>query len=175
MEKVKLTAKQAQGITRTTGKEWLMNQIFKNIRQAAEHGENRLVWDFESCSDFFLEAKNELENLGYSIISNSDVCSTVLEITWEDDNGPTYLGSKRIDDRKMIDKLRKLADVDGAMYLASTAFTLIAQAATEGKSRVIMDISDVSSDRVERLIKRIEKEGLNATKDSFGKSLIISF
>lgn len=174
MEKVKLTAKQAQKVTKTTGKEWLMNQIFKNIRQAAERGENRLVWDFESCSDFFLEVKNELENLGYSIISNSDVCSTVLEITWEDDNNSTYLGSKQIDDYKMVDKLQRLADVNGAMYLASTAFTLITQAATEGESRVVMDVSNVSSDRVERLIKRIKKEGLNATKDSFG-SLTISF
>lgn len=174
MEKVKLTAKQAQKVTKTTGKEWLMNQIFKNIRQAAERGENRLVWDFESCSDFFLEVKNELENLGYSIISNSDVCSTVLEITWEDDNNSTYLGSKQIDDYKMVDKLQRLADVNGAMYLASTAFILITQAATEGESRIVMDVSNVSSDRVERLIKRIKKEGLNATKDSFG-SLTISF
>lgn len=43
MEKVKLTAKQAQEITKTTGKEWLKNQIFKNIRQAAEHGETSIV------------------------------------------------------------------------------------------------------------------------------------
>ena len=64
MEKVKLTAKQTQEITKTTGKEWLKNQIFKNIRQAAEHGENRLMWDFKNCSDFFFEIKDELENLG---------------------------------------------------------------------------------------------------------------
>lgn len=174
MEKVKLTAKQAQKVTKTIGKEWLMNQIFKNIRQAAERGENRLVWDFESCSDFLLEVKNELENLGYSIISNSDVCSTVLEITWEDDNNSTYLGGKQIDDCKMVDKLQRLADVNGAMYLVSTAFTLITQAATEGESRVVMDVSNVSSERVECLIKKIKKEGLNATKNSFG-SLTISF
>lgn len=175
MEKVKLTAKQAQEVMKTDGKEWLKNQIFKNIRQAAEHGENRLMWDFENCSDFFFEIKDEFENLGYSIISNSDVCSTVLEITWENDNLETYAGSKQIGEYKMIDRLRKLADVDGAMYLASTAFTLIAQAAMEGKSRISMDISDVSKERVERLIKRLEKEELNVTKDSFGKLLIISF
>lgn len=175
MEKVKLTAKQAQEVTKTTGKEWLKNQIFKNIRQAAEHGENRLVWDFENCSDFFFEVKKELENLGYSIISNSDVCSTILEITWENDNTETYAGSKQIDNYKMIDRLRKLADIDGLMYLASTAFTLIAQAAMKGKSQVMMDVSGVSKERKERLIKRLKQEELKATEDSFGTSLIISF
>ena len=83
MEKVKLTAKQAFGLAQTSGKEWLKNQIFKNIRQAAEHGETSIVWDFEHCMLFVVvEIQEELRNLGYDVDCVDEDTKTVLRISW---------------------------------------------------------------------------------------------
>ena len=83
MEKVKLTAKQAQEVMKTDGKKWLENQIFKNIRQAAEHGETSIVWDFEHCILFvIIEIQEELRNLGYDVDFVDEDTKTVLRISW---------------------------------------------------------------------------------------------
>lgn len=83
MEKVKLTAKQAQEVIKTDGKKWLENQIFKNIRQAAEHGETSIVWDFEHCMLFVVvEIQEELRNLGYGVDCVDEDTKTVLRISW---------------------------------------------------------------------------------------------
>lgn len=83
MEKVKLTAKQAQEVIKTDGKKWLENQIFKNIRQAAEHGETSIVWDFEHCMLFVVaEIQEELRNLGYDVDCVDEDTKTVLRISW---------------------------------------------------------------------------------------------
>lgn len=83
MEKVKLTAKQAQEVMKTDGKKWLENQIFKNIRQAAEHGETSIVWDFEHCILFvIIEIQEELRNLGYDVDFVDKDTKTVLRISW---------------------------------------------------------------------------------------------
>ena len=83
MEKVKLTAKQAQEVMKTDGKKWLGNQIFKNIRQAAEHGETSIVWDFEHCMLFVVvEIQEELRNLGYDVDCVDEDTKTVLRISW---------------------------------------------------------------------------------------------
>ena len=83
MEKVKLTAKQAQEVMKTDGKKWLENQIFKNIRQAAEHGETSIVWDFEHCMLFVVvEIQEELRNLGYDVDCVDADTKTVLRISW---------------------------------------------------------------------------------------------
>lgn len=83
MEKVKLTAKQAQEVMKTDGKKWLENQIFKNIRQAAEHGETSIVWDFGHCMLFVVvEIQEELRNLGYDVDCVDEDTKTVLRISW---------------------------------------------------------------------------------------------
>ena len=83
MEKIKLTAKQAQEVIKTDGKTWLENQIFKNIRQAAEHGETSIVWDFEHCMLFVVvEIQEELRNLGYDVDCVDEDTKTVLRISW---------------------------------------------------------------------------------------------
>ena len=83
MEKVKLTAKQAQEVMKTDGKKWLENQIFKNIRQAAEHGETSIVWDFEHCMLFVVVGiQEELRNLGYDVDCVDEDTKTVLRISW---------------------------------------------------------------------------------------------
>lgn len=83
MEKVKLTAKQAQEVIKTDGKKWLENQIFKNIRQAAERGETSIVWDFEHCMLFVVvEIQEELRNLGYNVDCVDEDTKTVLRISW---------------------------------------------------------------------------------------------
>ena len=98
MEKVKLTAKQAFKLTQTSGKEWLKNQIFKNIRQAAGHGETHLIWDFEPCKFFFDEVTEELRNLGYSVEIMGDEITAILDISWESEaGGTTWLGSRKRD------------------------------------------------------------------------------
>ena len=83
MEKIKLTAKQAQEVIKTDVKKWLENQIFKNIRQAAEHGETSIVWDFEHCMLFVVvEIQEELRNLGYDVDCVDEDTKTVLRISW---------------------------------------------------------------------------------------------
>ena len=99
MEKVKLTAKQAFGLAQTSGKEWLKNQIFKNIRQAAEHGETHLIWDFEPCKYFFDEINDELRDLGYLVGNVGDGITTTFDISWENEtSGTIWLGAKKNDD-----------------------------------------------------------------------------
>ena len=83
MEKVKLTAKQAQELIKTDGKKWLENQIFKNIRQAAEHGDTSIIWDFAHCMLFVVvEIQEELRNLGYDVDCVDEDTETVLRISW---------------------------------------------------------------------------------------------
>lgn len=44
MEKVLLNAKQAAEVSLNKGYEWFKNQVFKQIREAAEMGESELHW-----------------------------------------------------------------------------------------------------------------------------------
>lgn len=83
MEKEKMTVEQVREVTKTFGKKWLENQIFKNIRQAAEHGETSIVWDFEHCMLFVVvEIQEELRNLGYYVDCVDEDTKTVLRISW---------------------------------------------------------------------------------------------
>ena len=82
MEKVKLTAKQARKVTKSAGKEWLLNTIFKTIRQAAERGEDKIVWDFAPNFEVAEEIKGILYDMGYKISENSDIDDFVYEISW---------------------------------------------------------------------------------------------
>ena len=82
MEKVKLTAKQAQKVTKSAGKEWLLNTIFKTIRQAAERGEDKIVWDFAPNFEIADEIKGTLYDMGYHLSYDSDIENLVIELAW---------------------------------------------------------------------------------------------
>lgn len=83
MEKEKMTVEQVREVTKTFGKKWLENQIFKNIRQAAEHGETSIVWDFGHCMLFVVvEIQEELRNLGYYVDCVDEDTKAVLRISW---------------------------------------------------------------------------------------------
>lgn len=179
MEKVKLTAKQAQGIARTIGKEWLKNQLFKNIRQAAERGETHFVWDFRDCGEFYSDVTRELEELGYGISFVGEELDTIIDIDWAQDGEVCLGGCKRNPQREFKEKLslrlREEAKTNGLSYLTRTGFELIEQAAKEGKNKTTIDISDVSKDLVELMGRAFEENGLSVSYDESDSLVEISF
>ena len=177
MEKVKLTAKQAFGLAQTSGKEWLKNQIFKNIRQAAERGETHLIWDFEPCKYFFDEINDELRDLGYLVGNVGDGITTTFDISWENEtSGTIWLGARKNADGFVLlgDLLRYRAATSGYDYLANSAFELISRAAEEGKTKIKMDVSDVPKGQINLICKRIEKQGLTVSYDESDNLIEIS-
>lgn len=177
MEKCKLSAKQAFGLAQTSGKEWLKNQIFKNIRQAAERGETHLIWDFEPCKYFFDEISDELRDLGYLVGIVGDGIVTTFDISWENEmKGTVWLGAKKNDDGFALlgDLLRYRAETSGYDYLVNSAFDLISRAAEEGKTKIKMDVSDVPKGQINLICKRIEKQGLTVSYDELDNLIEIS-
>lgn len=179
MEKCKLSAKQAQGIARTTGKEWLKNQLFKNIRQAAERGETHFVWDFRDCGEFYSDVTDELEELGYSISFVGEELGTIIDIDWAQD-GEVCLGGCKTNPQKEFKeklslRLREEAKTNGLSYLTRTGFELIEQAAKEGKNRAALDVSNVPKDLVELMGKAFEENGLAVSYDESDNLIEISF
>lgn len=178
MEKCKLSAKQAFELAQTSGKEWLKNQIFKNIRQAAERGETHLIWDFEPCRYFFDEINDELHNLGYGVGVTEEGISMILDIYWDTETKiPEWAGMKARDDGTvpLAELLKHRVETAGIHYAAKTAFNLISQAAEEGKNKVKMDVSDISKERVEYLCKIIERQNLIVSYDEIENFIEISF
>lgn len=178
MEKCKLSAKQAFGLAQTSGKEWLKNQIFKNIRQAAERGETHLIWDFEPCRYFFDEINDELHDLGYGVSVTEEGISMILDIYWDTETKiPEWAGMKAREDGTvpLAELLKHRVETAGVHYAAKTAFDLISQAAEEGKNKVKMDVSDISKDRVEYLCKIIEKQNFIVSYDEVENFIEISF
>ena len=168
MEKCKLSAKQAFGLAQTSGKEWLKNQIFKNIRQAAERGETHLIWDFEPYKYFFDEINNELCDLGYIVGNVGDGIVNTFDISWENEtSGTIWLGAKKNNDGFTLlgDLLRHRAATSGYDYLVKSAFDLNSRAAEEGKTKIKMDMSDVLKGQINLICKRIEKQGLTVWYD----------
>ena len=178
MEKCKLSAKQAFELAQTSGKEWLKNQIFKNIRKAAERGETHLIWDFEPCRYFFYEINDELHNLGYGVGVTEEGISMILDIYWDTETKiPEWAGMKARDDGTvpLTELLKHRVETAGIHYAAKTAFNLISQAAEEGKNKVKMDVSDISKERVEYLCKIIERQNLIVSYDEIDSFIEISF
>lgn len=178
MEKCKLSAKQAFGLARTSGKEWLKNQIFKNIRQAAERGETHLIWDFEPCKYFFDEINDELHSLGYGVGVTEEGISMILDIYWDTEAKiPEWAGMKEREDGTvpLAELLKHRVETAGIHYAAKTAFDLISQAAEEGKNKVKMDVSDISKERVEYLCKIIKRQNLTVSYDEVENFIEISF
>lgn len=155
MEKVKLTAKQAQEVVKTTGKEWLLNQILKNIRQAAERGEDRIVWDFESNSDIADEVKNALYDMGYRLSYNNGIDDYTVEILWCNDDVEE---NNKI---KPVSKLKEIILTTGQVYLLTLIRKDVMQAAYDGRCKTTIDISNIPKITLNWLMKNLKDDGFN--------------
>ena len=177
MEKVKLTAEQAFKLTQTSGKEWLKNQIFKNIRQAAESGEDKIFWDFTPNLEIADEIKSTLYDMGYKISENSDIDDFVYEISWghedfadsitdssekrndfsqaEKENSATAISS--------AEKLTYISKTQGRAYLLTEASRAITQAAYIGRNSTIIDLLDISIDNINWLSDQLKTDGFEVS------------
>ena len=177
MEKVKLTAKQAQKVTKSTGKEWLLNTILKTIRQAAERGEDKIVWDFAPNFEIADEIKSILYDMGYKISENSDIDDFVYEISWGHDDfadSITNSSEKRNDFSQSekenfataissAEKLAHISKTQGRAYLLTEARRAITQAAYIGRNSTIIDLLDISIDNINWLSDQLKKDGFEAS------------
>lgn len=177
MEKVKLTAKQAQEVMKTDGKEWLLNAIFKTIRQAAEHGEDKIVWDFTPNFEVADEIKDILYDMGYTIGENGDIDNFVCEISWGYDNFEDFITdvSEKWDDFSQAEKeelataissaekLTHISKTKGRAYLLTEARRAIMQAAYIGRNSTIIDLLNISLNNINWLFDQLKNDGFNVS------------
>ena len=177
MEKVKLTAKQAQEVMKTDGKEWLLNAIFKTIRQAAERGEDKIVWDFAPNFEVADEIKGILYDMGYTIGENGDIDNFVCEISWGYDNFEDFITdvSEKWDDFSQAEKeelataissaekLTHISKTQGRAYLLTEARRAIMQAAYIGRNSTIIDLLDIPIDNINWLSDQLKKDGFEVS------------
>lgn len=189
MEKVNLTAKQAQEVTKTTGKEWLFNTIFKTIRQAAERGEDKIVWDFSTNLEVADEVKNTLCDMGYAISENRDIDDFACEISWGYGNFADFIDEifKKRNDFSQAEKedfaaaissagkLTHIMKVQGRMFLLTEARRVIMQAAYAGRNSAAVDLFDIPDDNINWLFEQLEKDGFKVSYMSDGPAAKISF
>lgn len=182
MEKEKFRANIAMVMSQTTGRDFLKNQIFKNIRQAAERGQNHLFWDFQYCENSLHFIQRELCDLGYTIRIVADNRDNIVDISWAREDvlkvktdGKTETMESFKCSVPMVENLKEIIKTDGYKYLIRTAMDLISQAAEEGKNRVKMDMTDVSKETVESVCAWLEKQGVNASYDEIDNFIEISF
>lgn len=175
MEKVKLTAKQTQEIMETVGKEWLLNTIFKTIRQAAEHGEDKIVWDFAPNFEVADEIKNILCDMGYVIGENVDIDNSVYEISWGYENfadSITDVSEKQNDfsqaekeefatEISSAKKLTHISKTQGRAYLLTEARRAIMQAAYIGRNSTIIDLIDININNINWLFDQLKNDGFD--------------
>ena len=177
MEKAKLTAKQAQKVTKSTGKEWLLNTIFKTIRQAAERGEDKIVWDFAPNLEIADEIKSTLYDMGYKISENSNVDDFVYEISWGYENFEDFITdvSEKWDDFSQAEKeelataissaekLTHISKTKGRAYLLTEARRAIMQAAYIGRNSTIIDLLNISINNINWLFDQLKNDGFNVS------------
>lgn len=177
MEKEKMTAKQAQKVTKSTGKEWLLNTIFKTIRQAAERGEDKIVWDFSPNFEIADEIKSILYDMGYKISKNSDIDDFVYEISWGYENFEDFITdvSEKWDDFSQAEKeelataissaekLTHISKTQGRAYLLTEARRAIMQAAYIGRNSTVIDLLDISIDNINWLFDQLKKDGFEVS------------
>lgn len=183
MEKVKMTATQAREVTRTTGKEFLLNAIFKTIRRAAERGEDEIVWDFAPNFSVADEVKNVLRDMGYATSENGDMDDFVCEISWEPGTLADFVSvsseiSSEKEEAKNADtaagKLSHIVKAQGRVFLFIEARKTIMQAAYFGKDSVTIDLSDVPDSNVDWLFERLKEDGFKVSYLSDGPAAKIS-
>lgn len=177
MEKEKMTAKQAQEVMKTDGKEWLLNAIFKTIRQAAERGEDKIFWDFSPNFEIADEIKSILYDMGYKISKNSDIDDFVYEISWGYENFEDFITdvSEKWDDFSQAEKeelataissaekLTHISKTQGRAYLLTEARRAIMQAAYIGRNSTVIDLLDISIDNINWLFDQLKKDGFEVS------------
>lgn len=168
MEKVKLTAKQAQKVTKSAGKEWLLNTIFKTIRQAAERGEDKIVWDFAPNFEIADEIKGTLYDMGYHLSYDSDIENLVVEIYW----GNTDLKEKT--EEKPVSKLSGIILTTGQAYLLTLIRRDVLQAAYNGRNKTTIDISNIPKITLNWLIKNLKNDGFNVLIEDDTLTVIVN-
>lgn len=188
MEKVKLTAKQTQEIMKTVGKEWLLNTIFKTIRQAAERGEDKIVWDFAPNFEVADEIKSILCDMGY-MVGEKDIDNSVYEISWGYENFSDFISdvfekwndfsqAEKEDFATKISSAEKLTHISktkGGAYLLTEARRAIMQAAYIGKNSATIDLYDVPDNNVNWLFEQLKKDGFDVSYISDGPAVRIVF
>lgn len=175
MEKVKLTAKQTQEIMKTVGKEWLLNTIFKTIRQAAERGEDKIVWNFAPNFEVANEIKDILYDMGYIIGENGDIDTSVCEISWgcenfagsitdvseKKNNFPQDEKEETATEISSAEKLTHISKTQGRAYLLTEARKAIMQAAYIGRDSTIIDLLDISINNINWLFDQLKNDGFD--------------
>lgn len=182
MEKEKIRANVAMVMSQTTGRDFLKNQIFKNIRQAAERGQNHLFWDFQYCENSLHFIQRELCDLGYTIRTVADKRDNIIDISWAREDVLKVKTDNKTEAMEnfqclvpIVENLKEIIKTDGYKYLIRTAMDLISQAAEEGRNRVKMDMTDVSKETVESVCAWIENQGVNVVFDKIDNFVEISF
>ena len=168
MEKVKLTAKQAQKVTKSAGKEWLLNTIFKTIRQAAERGEDKIVWDFAPNFEIADEIKGTLYDMGYHLSYDSDIENLVVEISWGN------IGLKEKTEEKPVSKLSGIILTTGQAYLLTLIRRDFLQAAYNGRNKTTIDISNIPKITLNWLIKNLKDDGFNVLIEDDTLTVIVN-
>lgn len=182
MERENFSASVAMVMSQTTGREFLKNQIFKNIRQAAERGQNHLIWDFQYCENCLHFIQRELCDLGYTIKTVGDKKDNIVDISWVRDDVLKVKSDAKIKATEnfecsvsMVESLKEIIKTDGYNHLIRAAMDLISQAAEEGKNRVKMDMTDVSKEMVESVCAWMKKQGVVVVFDEVENFIEISF
>lgn len=168
MEKEKMTAKQAQEVTKTTGKEWLLNTIFKTIRQAAERGEDKIVWDFAPNFEIADEVKGTLYDMGYHLSYDSDIENLVVEISWENTD------RKEKTEEKPMSKLGEIILTTGQAYLLTLVRREALQAAYNGRNKTTIDISNIPKITLNWLIKNLKDDGFDVFLEDDTLTVIVN-
>lgn len=147
----------------------LRNKIFKDIAAAAERGENWCIWELKDCDDsLYSKIKSELISLGYNVISNKTQSSRELEVFWKNID-------EVVEDVKLKESLNNTCKTNGYNHLLKQTIIQLKEAASEGKSRIVLDIKCVSSENVSKLMKRLKDEGLTAETDYYAENMVIAF
>ena len=163
MEKVKMTAKQAQKVTKSAGKEWLLNTIFKTIRQAAERGEDKIVWDFAPNFEVAEEIKGILYDMGYKISENSDIDNFITDVAEKWDEFSQAEKEELATAISSAEKLTHISKTKGRAYLLTEARRAIMQAAYIGRNSTIIDLLDISIDNINWLSDQLKKDGFEVS------------
>lgn len=148
----------------------LRNKIFRDIAEASERGENWCVWEFKDCDDsLYSKIKSELISFGYNVILNKTQSPSIkLEVFWKNIDKP-------MEEIKLKESLNNTCKTSGYSHLLKQTIIRLKEAASEGKSRIVLDIKYVSSENVSKLIKRLRDEGLTTETDYYAENMVIAF
>ena len=76
---------------------------------------------------------------------------------------------------KLKESLNNTCKTSGYNHLLKQTIIRLKEAASEGKSRIVLDIKYVSSENVSKLMKRLRDEGLTTETDYYAENMVIAF